>query len=513
MYINPNSTIKILRNVPLDNTYEHTIYFASSSAQSSYFSGLTKYTFEAQSYQRVKRGYIRVATNAENLYDCNYLMFQNSAFGSKWFYAFIKSVEYINNGVSEIEFEIDVMQTWHFNYNLQQCFVEREHSATDVIGSNTIDEGLDLGEYISQNQTKAGVSDNLGLVVDSTIGMLYEDSGGGYYTKYGKTIYHGLNMMTFPNPDDLDKFLAGKFGSEDVKPENVKKVQDGVISIRIAPTDGNVDYAVKSSVVYDKPIDNIGGYYPRNKKLLTYPFMYLYVTNLSGNSAIYPFELFANRYVQFYLSVDIHPNSPAILYPINYKGIYDNKDEQITLNNFPTISWCSSAYQSWLAQAQNSVIPRLSTSISTGLAAGSLTSNPYVGIMGGVIGAYKGIRNLMAEKKIAELQPPQAKGTTTGLTSYWNDMIDFMLITKTIKPEIAKTIDDYFDKFGYATRRIKKPNRNARPYWTYTKTIGCTIIGSVPCDDMKKICSIYDNGITFWNDGNNVGNYDLDNTV
>ena len=36
--------------------------------------------------------------------------------------AFIKSVEYINNGVSEIEFEIDVMQTWHFNYNLQLSY-------------------------------------------------------------------------------------------------------------------------------------------------------------------------------------------------------------------------------------------------------------------------------------------------------------------------------------------------------------------------------------------------------
>lgn len=513
MYINPNSTIKILHNVPLDNTYEHTIYFADSSAQSSYFSGLAKYTFEAQSYQRVKRGYIRVATNAENLYDCNYLMFQNSAFGNKWFYAFIKSVEYINNGVSEIEFEIDVMQTWHFNYNLQQCFVEREHSATDTIGSNTISESLDLGDYICQNQTNAGVSDNLGIVVDSTIDMEYKDSGGGYYTMLDKTIYHGLHMMTFPDPKNLEKYLAGLFGDVNKQAENVKKVKDGVISIRIAPTDGNVNYALKSAVNYNYPIDNIGGYYPHNKKLLTYPFMFLYVTNLSGNSAIYPFELFANRYVQFSLCVDIHPNSPAILYPINYKGIATNKDEAITLNNFPNISWCSSAYQSWLAQAQNSAIPRLSTSISAGVATGALTSNPYLAMAGGVIGAYRGIKNLMTEKRMAELQPPQAKGTTSGLTSYWDNMIDFILMTKTIKPEIAKTIDDYFDKFGYATRRIKKPNRNARPYWTYTKTIGCTITGSVPCDDMRKICSIYDNGITFWNDGNNVGNYDLDNSV
>ena len=513
MYINPNSTIKILRNVPLDNTYEHTIYFSNSSDQLSYFSGLAKYSFEEQSYQRVKRGYIRVGKNSEALYDCNYLMFQNTAFGSKWFYAFIKSVEYINNAVSEIEFEIDVMQTWHFNYSLEKCFVEREHSSTDIAGSNTIDEGLNLGDYVCQNQMRAGVSDNLGVVVDSTINMDYEDAGGGYYTMLGKPIYHGLHMMTFPDLSNLDSYLAGVLGGTEHQAEHVKKVQEGVISIRIAPTDGGVNYANRSSVIYDSPTDHLGGYYPRNKKLLTYPFMYLYVTNLSGNSAIYPFELFASRYIHFHLSVDIHPNSPAILYPVNYKGIYQNMDEQITLNNFPVISWCSSSYQAWLAQAQNSILPKMATALGSGLTAGVLTSNPAVGVAGAIISTVGSAFNLMSENKMAELQPPQAKGTTSGLSSYWNDMIDFLLITKTIKPEIAKTIDDYFDKFGYATRRIKTPNRNVRPHWTYTKTIGATITGSVPCDDMKKICSIYDNGITFWKDGNNVGNYGLDNTV
>ena len=30
---------------------------------------------------------------------------------------------------------------------------------------------------------------------------------------------------------------------------------------------------------------------------------------------------------------------------------------------------------------------------------------------------------------------------------------------------------------------------------------------------MKKICNIYDNGITFWKNGSEVGQYNLDNTV
>ena len=38
MYINPNSDIWLLHNIPLDNTYEHTIYFKTDPEQYNYFS-------------------------------------------------------------------------------------------------------------------------------------------------------------------------------------------------------------------------------------------------------------------------------------------------------------------------------------------------------------------------------------------------------------------------------------------------------------------------------------------
>ena len=96
MYINPQTNIRILSNVPLDTTYDHTIYFDSASAQYNYFISLQKYNLTNYTYQRVKRGVARVGIKADNLYDCNYMMFQNTAYGNKWFYAFITSVEYIN---------------------------------------------------------------------------------------------------------------------------------------------------------------------------------------------------------------------------------------------------------------------------------------------------------------------------------------------------------------------------------------------------------------------------------
>ena len=51
----------------------------------------------------------------------------------------------------------------------------------------------------------------------------------------------------------------------------------------------------------------------------------------------------------------------------------------------------------------------------------------------------------------------------------------------------------------------------SRPHWNYVKTIDCSISGSVPSDDEKTICNIFDKGITFWKNGNEIGNYSLDN--
>ena len=111
------------------------------------------------------------------------------------------------------------------------------------------------------------------------------------------------------------------------------------------------------------------------------------------------------------------------------------------------------------------------------------------------------------------LMPNQAHNTNTETTMASIDRIDFGFYNRYIRPEYVTIIDDFFSMFGYATKRVKVPNRNVRPHWCYTKTIGCHINGSIPQDDVKRICAIYDNGITFWKNGEEVGNYNLDNSI
>lgn len=506
MYINPNSTIKILHNVPLDNTYEHTIYFANASSQNSYFSGLAKYTFEAQTYQRVKRGYIRIAKNAETLYDCNYLMFQNSAFGTKWFYAFIKSVEYINNGVSEIEFEIDVMQSWHFAYSLKECFIEREHSATDKIAENLVPESINVGEYVYGNRTTSDLT--LNYVVQTTCNPnTYEELLGSTYTMLGKKIVSGTYAFE-TDADGLINYLRGvgvNGDNSEFQEQHQTVVANSTVAINIAPT------TIKKLITHSKAM--IWGYAPRNKKLLQYPYTFIYVTNNQGGSAIYKFEYFLNSVPTFYVCGDISGGSPAILYPSNYKNLGENTDEALTMSSFPAISFSSNYYDQWLARTQTQTLPNLFNGMAMGVANGALTGNVAGAVVGTGLNTLGTIANLMNEGEQAKLQGSQTSGQTSGVISYWLGLLNFIITTKCVTPEMAKTIDDYFDKFGYATHLVKTPNRDVRPHWTYTKTVGCVIKGSVPSDDMHKICSIYDKGITFWKNGDEIGNYSLDNSV
>lgn len=510
MKISPNTNIKILSNVPLDSDYNNTIYFSSKEYQTSYFTGKAKYALDNNTYQRINRGYIRVGINAENLYNCNYLMFQNASFGSKWFYAFITSVEYVNNAVSEIAFEIDVMQTWHFDYELLQCFIEREHSASDQIGDNIVPENLALGEYVVQDVQSVGLKNKLCYNVDISIDKNYDDWGGGYYTINDKSVYSGLYIASFKNVTDLNEYLWGRYNTSGADNEklNKQKVQQNISNIRIG-----FPNAERYTFNYTGDINKLNGYTPKNKKMLTAPFIQLYATNLNGSTAIYPLEFFSGRTPSFKVTYDSQPKSPAFITPQNYKSVGFNSDESLFLSDFPVVSYRSDVYDQWLAENQRTTPLKLAGTLGAGFLAGAVSANPVgvaVGVGSSVIST---VTNTLASGATASLQPPQNVSNSCGLSLYWEDMIDIQVMTKTITYDVAKTIDDYFSVYGYATRRVKKPNRNVRPHWTYTKTIGCNIKGNLPVDDIKKICAIFDKGITFWVNGNEIGNYSLNNSL
>ena len=529
MYIEPNTDIYILKDIPLDTTYDHTIYWVGNNetaqrlAQETYFKGMCKYHITNNTYQRVNLGKIRVGINAENLYDCNYIMFQNTRMNGelqakKWFYAFIKSVEYDNENMSYITFQIDVMQTWYFDYELERCFVEREHSDHDTIFYNITEENLDLGnEYVCNGIDEHDMSDMsvCVLVNRTTVGVPPQTASSVTINN----IYTPMNILAgipVSDPTTIDAFLDQYLEAE-------------IVCVYQYPSELG-DASTTTPVSTLKPIrpnfttktdytPNIDGYVPRNKKLFSYPYNKLIVSNNCGQIGEYKWECFKynNKFAQFNIT-GVFITTPAVLcYPEYYRNIKDCYDDGLMYTNFPQCAWSGDTFKAWWAQNKASFVTSGLTSVLSSVSSGAMRGAMF-GQTAGAVSAATGIAGTVANSlaKIVDIQntPSQTYGhAQTDSLNAGMERVKFNFYNLSIKKEIAEIIDDYFDRYGYATKRNKIPNRNVRPYWTFTKTLGCTIKGSIPCDDAKAICDIYNNGITFWNDPTKVGNYTLDNRV
>ena len=99
----------------------------------------------------IKEGVIDINVDYGTCMQCNYLAFQNPRYANKWFFGWIRKCEYLNDGTTEIEYEVDSWTTWYERFETKTCFVEREHVNDDTIGLHTIDENLDVGEIICDN--------------------------------------------------------------------------------------------------------------------------------------------------------------------------------------------------------------------------------------------------------------------------------------------------------------------------------------------------------------------------
>lgn len=524
MYIEPNSKIIFLKDCPLDEKYINTIFFSDRTEQYQYFYSLKKsnmHELSKLSYTRVDDGIIRVQIKCEDLYDCNYLMFKNDSFENKWFYAFITNVQYISNIVSEITFKIDVMQSWFlFDTTLKQSYVEREHSLTDNVGDNIVDEPVNLGDYTYTQMVSSGLLSHPYLWSLIIATPYIDDTGttesSAYLGSFTGLVFRRFN---YDNYQGIRNFLDG-----------LGERVNSIVSIYLLPNAicGNGDYVsptiIHNVITKDKP-NTLGTYTNiKNKKLLTYPYTYLGVTVNKGQINEFKYEDFNSDDIEFDICGDCTPNANVMCIPKNYKNqttsseVYLSNDynttEAVVIHELPTVAWTSEAYQLWLAQNKNSINNRILLGVGGGLASyvgGVVTGNPLMTI-GGVTSVVSSITTSLSTIKDAQAMPNNVIGSTSGMLLKGIFSLDFFFTQVHIKEEMAKIIDDFFNAYGYATKEIKTPNISSRPHWNYVQTVGCNIIGSCPSNVITEIKDIFDRGITFWKNGEEIGDYTLNNS-
>lgn len=370
-YIQPQTKIEIYRNVPLDISYRHTVKYDTAEEQYDDFQQYLYKSFDKQSYVRQGLGTIKLEATYSSLFGCNYMIFyDNLGFETKKIYCFITGIAYISNSVTAVYYQIDVMQTYMFNYIFRKSFIERNHVYNDVQGTELEPEGLELGP-------------------------IYQDAGLYGYAGIGGAWHYIILATAYPDgtPFDSPKLVNGVFSGlymyDTTSADNVASViktyieqglEDSIVSFYMGPPNSGDGNDVTMRINSTKN----GNYTPRNKKLLTYPYRYLEISNNLGVSEDLKIEGLngpnkddngAYWNFSFYVTCLNFPQPIMIFHPYYYGQGGPNRSFELQYSVFPTCAFSGDSFKVWWAQNKNTYLSSLNSierTYDTSVALGSL---------------------------------------------------------------------------------------------------------------------------------------------
>lgn len=547
MMITPDSKIVLLQNdLALDN--KNQITFANKDDQYNYFFFGTDVKVEYSKLTYIREGgYVIVPDNYDNVIKYNYVMYQNTAFSQKWYYAFVVKAEYATHNSTYLYLVPDEWQNYQNQIQFLESFVEREHInvSEDVAGANLLPESLEIGETKIVNQYSLADLEPYYIVA-----YMGENVSPGDNIPQNGFSYNGiLSSVTFilASAHSLRNLLTiinnNKFSSQiltifSVPHLAVAELGNVAHSYKIMDADFKQTPIVKTIGTKPTALDN---YTPRNKKLLTYPFTYLAFNSPHSSQSIYRYENFANNNINFKFLSEINPNPSVAVIPQDYNGESgDSLQNMATINGYPTVSQRNDYFNTWIAQNSKQLeiaLTRGEYNYQIGKAKDTInyTANSIDNIANLKVGSFLmgsanyvtdslmkqenyelDIREKMAQVEAQKLIPDTASLSDSNATLLGYDLIDNNIFCRySIKKQFAERIDKYFDMYGYSTNKIKVPNINTRPNWNYVKTIGVNIIQKanswIPQEALQAIKDMFNNGITLWHNPNTFLDYSQNN--
>lgn len=396
----PNTKIWLYEGVELDSDYHNTVYFDPSRlveqrANQLNFFGIVgaggRYNplqlvespaggsvKTVMTYQREDLGYVEVEARCEDIDTCNYMIFTNNIQtpNPRYFFAFIQRVEYIAEYTSRIYYKIDVLQTYIFDYDLPVCYVERQHSETDGLYENYVDDvvfngtdvcrsfkAIPLGTYdngsiIGKPNTESYTTDfpfsiyvNLSENPARVVGLA--DYAHSFVTSYN-TYYEGYCIMIpFAQPQnnigDLPMFVSwtGAVQSADrgsllgVVADFFDNNSTIIQSAYIAPTcdigltrvgigenilDAGVLAYLCNTSCYERRVDTLDIFSRecKNKKMLCYPYTKLQVSTPEDSKTFMPQFIDDPVFSYIYKTIQIYPHYSGLITP--FSGLFAGAD-------------------------------------------------------------------------------------------------------------------------------------------------------------------------------------------
>ena len=544
---NLNATQVNLYSTNIDPTYKNVKWFNSEEDKNAYFSTFTSLQFTRQSYIRVDnkgsknipRYVMRLEEKYDKICEYNYIRIINPLLKvtteqtDKWWntgtegtsangfriYCFIKDVRYIFLNVTEIEFELDVMTTYTGYFTINPSYVLRRTYGIDedINFSNTEPEPFSIDKYVIETEKPAPrfirVStafsdlDPAETVPSAYIIALCTENITGQLTLPTQIegVFNGLYIYQVPYNDYN---LIGAFL------ERVSDNQNKVVQVMMAPFDilsppdyGSTPYSGIFTPSYGHATTEIDGYEFHNKKLNNYPFRKFLLGTVNGEQKTYCPELFTVNETN-----DIRFNGKAYggLDPFivcdlpDYNKLPKTDNGSSFLQNAvffkcnPQCGWSGDAFKQWLSTK------------GTMFGLQALFNIVLMHTGTGALAGGMALLGQAAEFAQATTAPDTFKGSLNSESAPYNlNMIGFYFCCQTCTKDMAKTIDSYFDAYGYAENKIlneAEMNLNSRKYWNYIQLKDCTISNNsgnfgkrlIPYDHQIEIQNIFNNGVRLW---------------
>lgn len=564
---NLNATQVNLYATEIDPSYKNVKWFNGETDKSVYYNSFSTLQFTNQSYMRIDnkgsknipRYTMRLQEKYDKICEYNYIRIINPLLKvttgqtEKWWnngsggttangfpiYCFIKDVRYIFLNVTEIEFELDVMTTYMGYFSINPSYVLRRTYGIDedVNFANTEPEPFNIDKYVIEPEKPAprfirastaySDLDPPDYTPTAYIVALCTENITGSLTQPTQIegVFNGLYIYQVPYNDYnlISEFLT-----------NVSNDQNKVVQIMMTPFNilsppnyGSIQYQGVFTPSSGHAATSIDGYEFHNKKLNNYPFRKFLLGTVNGEQKTYCPELF-----------NVNEDNNIIFNGRAYGGLdpfivcdlpdYNKLDTTGNGSSFyqnavffkcnPQCAWSGDAFKQWL---------------STKGTMFGLQALFNIALMHTGAGALSGGMALLgqaAEFAQAVSAPDTFKGSLNSEAAPYNlNMIGFYFCCHTCTQDMAKTVDSYFDAYGYAENKIlneAQMNLNSRKYWNYIQLKDCSIRTNsgafgkrlIPYDHQIEIQNIFNNGVRLWHlstsaDDINFGDLSIDNYI
>lgn len=545
VYAMQANELMICADVPLDASQVRQLSFADKNEQYNYFRSKAIRVFTDFKYIREHRG-VKVPVNAEEIGNACYICFKNQASG-KWYYAFVTQVIYINPETSLLNFEIDVYQTFLFDMVIRDCDISREHVANDDFKTNTIQEPVDVGDYViahEEVQVLGDLDSNYPFIILSAIDLLSEPgtleepkvtaAQGGVYgglpsavraylvephqwgTSSITAIMEALSSYPWVSQSILAIYAVPSFGFS------------GTVTVRQSAMGFNIGLISDSSSPFRSGAGSalIGweSKFPsyKNKKMYTSQFSFIECLLPNGNRFVLKPEFIKDSAPVVMLVTTLIPAPNFYFYTPDYCGA--EEDFLLNANNisgFPCFPVQNNTYplQTAQAEATNTLVHSQNRSNIFWDTVGNVIQSVFTGdplnVLSTGIDAYKSVRSELqsSERDRQRIGQMQTNVSLTGAsggglaTFIASKKLEILYRWWTVKPEFAEKIEQFFDVYGYKVSRFGVPNLNSRPRYNYIKCNNVNIYGNIPNEFLQPLRNMFINGFTLWHDKSNVGTY------